>query len=74
MRPVLVIHENRGRNPHIEDNPRAAFATLDQAKTREDFLAAAVPFYGNSPAPAPVRHAALASKPSARLRPPRLAA
>ena len=115
---VLVIHENRGLNPHIEDitrrlaldgfmafapdaltplggypgdedKARAAFATLDQAKTREDFLAAvawlraradgngklgavgfcygggivhwlatrlpdlhaAVPFYGNSPAP-----------------------
>ena len=68
---VLVIHENRGLNPHIEDitrrlaldgfmafapdaltplggypgdedKARAAFATLDQAKTREDFLAAAV--------------------------------
>lgn len=115
---VLVVHENRGLNPHIEDitrrlaldgfmafapdaltpvggypgdedKARAAFATLDQAKTREDFLAAvawlrarndgngklgtvgfcygggiahwlatrlpdlnaAVPFYGNSPAP-----------------------
>lgn len=115
---VLVIHENRGLNPHIEDvtrrmalegfmafapdaltplggypgdedKARAAFATLDQGKTREDFLAAsawldarpdsngklgavgfcygggmahwlatqtqaleaAVPFYGNSPAP-----------------------
>ena len=65
---VLVIHENRGLNPHIEDitrrialdgfmafapdaltplggypgdedKARAAFATLDQAKTREDFLA-----------------------------------
>jgi carboxymethylenebutenolidase len=115
---VLVIHENRGLNPHIEDitrrlaldgfmafapdaltplggypgdedKARAAFATLDQAKTREDFLAAvawlrgradgngklgavgfcygggvvhwlatrlpdlhaAVPFYGNTPAP-----------------------
>ena len=115
---VLVIHENRGLNPHIEDiarrlaldgfmafapdaltplggypgdedKARAAFATLDQTKTREDFLAAvrwlrarpdgngklgavgfcygggivhwlatrlpdlyaAVPFYGNSPAP-----------------------
>ena len=115
---VLVIHENRGLNPHIEDitrrlaldglmayapdaltslggypgdedKARAAFATLDQAKIREDFLAsvgwlraradgngklgavgfcygggivhwlatrlpdlnAAVPFYGNSPAP-----------------------
>jgi carboxymethylenebutenolidase len=115
---VLVIHENRGLNPHIEDiarrlaldgfmafapdaltplggypgdedKARAAFGTLDQAKTREDFLAAAawlrarsdgtgrmgavgfcygggivhwlatrlpdlnaaVPFYGNTPAP-----------------------
>jgi len=115
---VLVIHENRGLNPHIEDitrrlaldgflafapdaltplggypgdeeKARVAFATLDQNKTREDFLAAAawlrarpecngklgavgfcygggivhwlatrlpdlnaaVPFYGNSPAP-----------------------
>lgn len=115
---VLVIHENRGLNPHIEDitrrlaldgfmafapdaltpvggypgdedKARAAFATLDQQKTRQDFLAgaawlrarndgngkmgavgfcygggivhwlatelptlnAAVPFYGNSPAP-----------------------
>lgn len=114
---VLVIHENRGLNPDIEDitrrlaldgfmafapdaltplggypgdedKARAAFATLDQAKTRQDFLAsagwlrarndgngklgavgfcyggvvhwlatqlpdlqAAVPFYGNSPAP-----------------------
>ena len=66
---VLVVHENRGLNPHIEDitrrlaldgfmafapdalsplggypgdedKARAAFATLDQAKTREDFLAA----------------------------------
>ncbi len=66
---VLVIHENRGLNPHIEDitrrlaldgfmafapdaltplggypgdedKARAAFATLDQAKTRVDFLAA----------------------------------
>jgi carboxymethylenebutenolidase len=66
---VLVIHENRGLNPHIEDitrrlaldgfmafapdaltplggypgdedKARAAFATLDQAKTRADFLAA----------------------------------
>jgi carboxymethylenebutenolidase len=65
---VLVIHENRGLNPHIEDiarrlaldgfmafapdaltplggypgdedKARAAFATLDQARTREDFLA-----------------------------------
>jgi carboxymethylenebutenolidase len=115
---VLVIHENRGLNPHIEDiarrlaldgfmafapdaltplggypgdedKARDLFATLDQAKTREDFLAAAawlrarpdsngkmgavgfcygggmvhwlatrlpdldaaVPFYGNTPAP-----------------------
>ena len=115
---VVVIHENRGLNPHIEDiarrlaldgfmafapdaltplggypgdedKAREAFARLDQAKTREDFLAAvgwlrarddgngrlgaigfcygggivhwlatrlpdlaaAVPFYGNSPAP-----------------------
>jgi carboxymethylenebutenolidase len=67
---VLVAHENRGLNPHIEDvarrfalegyvafapdalHPlggypgdedaaRAAFAKLDQAKVREDFLAAA---------------------------------
>jgi carboxymethylenebutenolidase len=65
---VLVVHENRGLNPHIEDitrrlaldgfmafapdaltplggypgdedKARAAFATLDQAKTRQDFLA-----------------------------------
>jgi carboxymethylenebutenolidase len=116
---VLVIHENRGLNPHIEDiarrlaldgfmafapdalaplggypgdedKARAAFATLDQDKTRADMLAAAawldarpdgngklgavgfcygggivhwlatqlpslnaaVPFYGNVPAPA----------------------
>lgn len=115
---VLVIHENRGLNPHIEDitrrlaldgfmalapdaltslggypgdedKARAEFAKLDQSKAREDFLAsaawlrartdgngklgavgfcygggivhwlatrlpdlqAAVPFYGNSPAP-----------------------
>jgi carboxymethylenebutenolidase len=67
---VLVIHENRGLNPHIEDvarrlaldgfmtlapdaltplggypgdedKARAAFATLDPARTRADFLAAA---------------------------------
>jgi carboxymethylenebutenolidase len=67
---VLVIHENRGLNPHIEDitrrlalagfmafapdaltpaggypgnedQARALFAPLDQAKTRQDFLAAA---------------------------------
>lgn len=68
---VLVIHENRGLNPHIEDiarrlavdgfiavapdaltslggypgdedKARELFATLDQAKSRQDFLAAAV--------------------------------
>lgn len=67
---LLVIHENRGLNPHIEDvarrlalegfiafapdalfplggypgdedAARTAFATLDQAKAREDFVAAA---------------------------------
>ena len=67
---VLVVHENRGLNPHIEDvarrlaledfvtfapdalaplggypgdedKARQLFATLDQAKTREDFVAAA---------------------------------
>lgn len=67
---VLVAHENRGLNPHIEDitrrlaldgfvafapdalaplggypgdedQGRALFAKLDQAKTREDFVAAA---------------------------------
>lgn len=67
---VLVVHENRGLNPHIEDitrrlavdgflayapdalamsggypgdedQARAAFAKLDQAKARADFLAAA---------------------------------
>jgi len=66
---VLVIHENRGLNPHIEDiarrlaldnfvafapdalfplggypgdedKARALFPTLDQAKTREDFVTA----------------------------------
>ena len=66
---VLVVHENRGLNPHIEDvarrfaledfiafapdalfplggypgdedSARTQFAKLDQAKTREDFLAA----------------------------------
>jgi carboxymethylenebutenolidase len=66
---VLVVHENRGLNPHIEDvtrrmalegfltlapdaltplggypgdedKARALFAQLDQAKTREDFVAA----------------------------------
>jgi carboxymethylenebutenolidase len=67
---ILVIHENRGLNPHIEDitrrlatdgfvafapdalfpvggypgdedKAREQFQTLDQAKTREDFVAAA---------------------------------
>jgi carboxymethylenebutenolidase len=67
---VLVVHENRGLNPHIEDiarrlalegylafapdaltplggypgdedKARALFAQLDQARTRQDFLAAA---------------------------------
>lgn len=67
---VLVIHENRGLNPHIEDiarrlalagyiafapdalsplggypgdedKARELFAQLDQAKTRQDFIAAA---------------------------------
>jgi carboxymethylenebutenolidase len=67
---ILVIHENRGLNPHIkdiarrlalddfvafapdalvplggypgdEDKAREQFAKLDQAKTREDFIAAA---------------------------------
>ena len=67
---ILVVHENRGLNPHIEDiarrlalegfvafapdalfplggypgdedQARARFAKLDQAKTREDFVAAA---------------------------------
>src|SRR4029077_13540007 len=67
---VLVVHENRGLNPHIEgvarrialehfmtfapdaltplggypgdeDQARALFAKLDQAKTHEDFVAAA---------------------------------
>ena len=67
---VLVVHENRGLNPHIEDvtrrlalegfrafapdalfplggypgdedRARAGFAKLDQAKTREDMVAAA---------------------------------
>ena len=67
---VLVVHENRGLNPHIEDiarrvaldnfvalapdalaplggypgdedSARERFAKLDQAKTREDFVAAA---------------------------------
>jgi carboxymethylenebutenolidase len=67
---ILVVHENRGLNPHIEDvgrrlalenfmtfapdaltplggypgnedEARTAFGKLDQAKTREDFVAAA---------------------------------
>ncbi|MCV2359673.1 dienelactone hydrolase family protein [Paucibacter sp. TC2R-5] len=67
---ILVVHENRGLNPHIEDiarrlaldgylvlapdalsplggypgnedKARELFAKLDQAKTREDFLASA---------------------------------
>ena len=67
---VMVVHENRGLNPHIEDvtrrlalegyiafapdalfplggypgdedKARELFATLDQAKTRQDFIAAA---------------------------------
>jgi carboxymethylenebutenolidase len=67
---ILVVHENRGLNPHIEDiarrlalenfmafapdaltpvggypgdedKARAVFGKLDQAKTREDFVAAA---------------------------------
>ena len=67
---ILVVHENRGLNPHIEDitrrlavdgflafapdalfplggypgdedKARELFGTLDQAKTREDFVAAA---------------------------------
>jgi carboxymethylenebutenolidase len=67
---ILVVHENRGLNPHIEDiarrlaldgfmafapdaltpvggypgdedKARTAFATLDQAKTQQDMLAAA---------------------------------
>jgi len=67
---ILVVHENRGLNPHIEDiarrlsldnfvafapdalfplggypgtedQARALFPQLDQAKTREDFIAAA---------------------------------
>jgi carboxymethylenebutenolidase len=76
---VLVIHENRGLNPHIEDiarrlaldgfmafapdaltplggypgdedKAREAFAKLDQAKTREDFLAAATWLKGRNDA------------------------
>jgi carboxymethylenebutenolidase len=74
---VLVVHENRGLNPHIEDiarrlaldnfvafapdaltplggypgdedKAREAFGKLDQAKTREDFVAAAT-FLKNRP-------------------------
>ena len=70
LAPILVIHENRGLNPHIEDIARRlaldgfmafapdaltplggypgdeekavdAFRKLDQAKTQQDFLAAA---------------------------------
>lgn len=70
LAPILVAHENRGLNPHIEDvarrlalagylafapdalfplggypgdedQARALFAKLDQAKTHEDFVAAA---------------------------------
>lgn len=70
LQTVLVVHENRGLNPHIEDiarrlalegfmafapdaltplggypgdedKARTAFATLDQDKAREDFVAAA---------------------------------
>lgn len=72
---VLVVHENRGLNPHIEDvarrfalegylafapdalfplggypgdedTARAEFQKLDQARTREDFLAAAAMLQG----------------------------
>jgi carboxymethylenebutenolidase len=69
--PILVVHENRGLNPHIEDiarrlaadhnfiavapdllttvggypgdedKARDAFGKIDQAKAREDFIAAA---------------------------------
>jgi carboxymethylenebutenolidase len=69
--PILVVHENRGLNPHIEDiarrlaadhnfiavapdllttvggypgdedKAREAFGKIDQAKAREDFIAAA---------------------------------
>ncbi len=74
---VLVVHENRGLNPHIEDvarrvalekmiafapdalfplggypgdedKARELFGTLDQAKTREDFVAAAGWLEGNA--------------------------
>lgn len=72
---VLVVHENRGLNPHIEDvarrlalenflvfapdalfplggypgdedKARAEFTKLDQAKTRQDFIAAARLLHG----------------------------
>ncbi|MFO1266956.1 MAG: dienelactone hydrolase family protein [Rubrivivax sp.] len=78
---MLVVHENRGLNPHIEDitrrlaldrfiafapdalapvggypgdedKARAAFATLDQAKTRADFVAAAAFLRGQAAATA----------------------
>jgi len=74
---VLVVHENRGLNPHIEDiarrvalenfvafapdalfplggypgdedKAREVFPKLDQAKTREDFVAAAAWLKGRS--------------------------
>jgi carboxymethylenebutenolidase len=74
---VLVVHENRGLNPHIEDiarrlalegflafapdalaprggypgdedKAREEFAKLDQAKAREDFVAAAVWLRGHA--------------------------
>jgi carboxymethylenebutenolidase len=74
---VLVVHENRGLNPHIEDitrrlavagymafapdaltplggypgdedKARELFAKLDQARTREDFVAAAAFLAGRS--------------------------
>ncbi len=74
---ILVIHENRGLNPHIEDitrrlaldnfvafapdaltpvggypgnedKARELFATLDQSKARQDFLAAAAFLQGRS--------------------------
>jgi carboxymethylenebutenolidase len=45
---ILVVHENRGLNPHIEDIARRlaldnfmVFPKLDQTKTREEFVAAA---------------------------------
>jgi carboxymethylenebutenolidase len=74
---VLVVHENRGLNPHIEDiarrlaldnfiafapdalaplggypgdedTARGNFGKLDQAKTREDFIAAAAFLKGHA--------------------------